>query len=1011
MSFINQTLLYGLIGISIPIILHLLNRRSAKQIEWGAMQFLLDSIESRRRRIQLEEALLLAARCLLCGLVALALARPFQPPGGPIPYVIVLPAFLISLVLITTGIILRETRKYFWWLVGGGLALLIISGLAVAYEKYWNLKRFGNSGRKDIVMIIDGSTSMQIKQGGTTNFDRAIAEAKETLEKSSGGNAFSIILGGPVPLVKVGDPMVNKNDLGQTLDSLKPLQGKMDAFAALTTALTALNRGSNPNKEILVFTDGQSIGWNLESTAAWDALKGSAQQLTTPPPIIYRKFPLPTAFRNVSASNLRLSREVVGTDRPVAIELTLENTGNEAITPTSVELTIAGGEKPASTDPTQAAPATSTGKVLRELKLSQLQPGVKETIRFSHKFPLAGSYVLSAKVVVQDDLPLDDETKTVASVSDRLRVLIVEGNPNADVLKRAATFTALALAPSAKITAAPVKSRQDEKKAKEPDELSKPGTLLDPEVVPHTRLSTMTSFAPYEVIILCNVEKVSDSAARRLGAWVQAGGGLLVAPGSESQAAFYNGWKTMDGESLMPGRLQEMKIMPADKEPLGMALNTFTHSALKLVADAKQSDLGAAVLQRYWRIAVDGANADSTSVGGRLANGDPFLTERSSGSGQVMMSSAAFETGSGNLATRQAFVPLMHQLVYHLSSPEGQPLQRQPSQQINIPLAAGNADSGLKAEYFKGKSFSPPSASTRIEGRMERNFSTNGMPSGLSMDQFSVRYSGGILPRYTDDYIFDGYGDDEMNVWINDQKIIKRGGEGKVKLEAGKYASIRIDYTNSGGNATFQLNWRTSNGQLQQRELVPADVLVPFLPGGDEKEALAGTLPIVGPDNVARTGQLLFTKTGLVARLATDIIPGVYNINLPVDRKKDYLRLLNADGTSTIPFSIADDPAESRLGQWTEQDTNLVKSHFEFLQPKSASEITNILADREFGEELWKYLACGALFILLAEIALTRWIALNRRSGEETTMDFETKFQAPKAFTDQLGKIKQATAA
>ena len=62
-----------------PLIIHLLNRRKAKVVEWGAMRFLVGSLVSRRRRIQIEEMILLALRCLLMALLALAVARPFTP--------------------------------------------------------------------------------------------------------------------------------------------------------------------------------------------------------------------------------------------------------------------------------------------------------------------------------------------------------------------------------------------------------------------------------------------------------------------------------------------------------------------------------------------------------------------------------------------------------------------------------------------------------------------------------------------------------------------------------------------------------------------------------------------------------------------------------------------------------------------------------------------------------------------------------------------------------------------
>ncbi|MCB1089646.1 MAG: BatA domain-containing protein, partial [Verrucomicrobiae bacterium] len=86
MLFQNTVLLFGALGILIPILIHLLNRRTNRVVEWGAMNFLFESLAMRNRRIQLEEALLMAARCLLVGLLALALARPFVPPGSNIPW-------------------------------------------------------------------------------------------------------------------------------------------------------------------------------------------------------------------------------------------------------------------------------------------------------------------------------------------------------------------------------------------------------------------------------------------------------------------------------------------------------------------------------------------------------------------------------------------------------------------------------------------------------------------------------------------------------------------------------------------------------------------------------------------------------------------------------------------------------------------------------------------------------------------------------------------------------------
>src|SRR5258708_13297804 len=71
--------------IAIPIIIHLLNRRRFKTVTWAAMEFLMRAMRKNRRKLEFEQWILLATRCLLVGLLGMALARPlgFQIPSLP----------------------------------------------------------------------------------------------------------------------------------------------------------------------------------------------------------------------------------------------------------------------------------------------------------------------------------------------------------------------------------------------------------------------------------------------------------------------------------------------------------------------------------------------------------------------------------------------------------------------------------------------------------------------------------------------------------------------------------------------------------------------------------------------------------------------------------------------------------------------------------------------------------------------------------------------------------------
>jgi Aerotolerance regulator N-terminal len=61
--------------ISVPIIIHLINRMRFKRIRWAAMEFLLKAQKRTRRRLIIEQLLLLALRCLLIALVGLLVSR------------------------------------------------------------------------------------------------------------------------------------------------------------------------------------------------------------------------------------------------------------------------------------------------------------------------------------------------------------------------------------------------------------------------------------------------------------------------------------------------------------------------------------------------------------------------------------------------------------------------------------------------------------------------------------------------------------------------------------------------------------------------------------------------------------------------------------------------------------------------------------------------------------------------------------------------------------------------
>jgi hypothetical protein len=849
MLFLNAGLLLGMAAVSIPIIIHLFSRRTATYLDWGAIRFLLDSIVTRRRRIMLEEALLMITRCLVLTSIALAMARPFVPPGSRIPWVVIMPMILLAVVCLCAAVAVWSIPRWRKWLLVSFLALLILACLAVTLEKFLNLRRFGGGKQQDVAIVIDGSMSMMLEVGGKSNFDRAVDQARELVKSARTGIDFSIIVGGSSPALITPLPVGDRTELTELIDGLKPVGGSMDAVATLLESVEALARGFHPSKQIIIISDGQDTGWHTESPAQWRLVYDAVKRLPVAPQIILRTLDLPKEFRNAAVADVTFSRDVVGTDREVTVNVRVENTGTEAVTPNEVKLTVGGEE-------------------LIDNTLGQIVPGASETLRFPYHFKKEGSHVMTARVVVNDELPQDNEFPRVRHVIGRLPVLLVDGNPAGRFMERAAAFTALALAPAPRTA-----NGEDAVQPVPQPAGGTPDFLVRPELVDAPGLAEVESFDDYAVIVLADVPRVPERTADRLASYVSAGGGLLVAPGERAIPEFYNEWSQGAGRRLMPAQLEQRAIIENPDDEATPSLSTFSHRCLRTVADAGQSDIGSLRLSAYWQLKEDDYD-ENVGVGGRFNNGDAFLVERKLGRGFVLVSACSLDTRGSNLATRHAFVPLLHEMVSYLANPAGVQLKCEPGAGLALRLTDKAPASGTRAS-------------------------------------------------------------------------------------------------------------RTA-----------PDVRTPAT--------------AVAPDGGKRAAQLITGAEGIRATVGGHAVPGLYRIELPEDGRTPLTDVLAADGT--IPFTVEGSVNESRLSVLDDEDITFVTKYADFVQTESLDQVKHILSGKAFGEELWKFLAVGALFFLLAENALTRWIAMRRKSGQNLLIEFEDKNAPSPGFIEQAKRIKEKLA-
>ncbi|MDF1816165.1 MAG: PA14 domain-containing protein [Verrucomicrobiales bacterium] len=1002
MLFLNTALILGTLGILIPIIIHLLNRQSNKIVEWGAMNFLLESLAIRNRRIQLEEALLMAARCLLVGLVALALARPFIPPGSTIPWMIVLPLLLIAVVGIGVAVVLHNEPKWRFWI--GLISALIIAlcVLLILFEKKLNLSRFNPSARQDIALIIDGSTSMMMKTDGLSNFQRAVDEARAIVKRAPRGHAFSLILAGPSPSGKILDPTTDRTELDSVLESLNPLDGPMATYHALTLASLSLARGDNPAKQIIIFTDEQDVGWETGKTARWNFLRDAFKNLPSEPQIMIRKMPLPNYVRNLAVSGVQLSRKIVGVDRPVEIAVTVENTGNEAVTPGALILKVDGGRD------------------YSDKSLGQLQPGEKQTVKFYHQFSEKGGHSMTTTLEVNDDILEDNIGSAALNVAGSLKVLLVDGHSSNDFFDRAATFPAIALAPS-RLTLNPSLEPNKPPESMEDDDfyafdptLDPIRFLVEPKVIAATTVANIEDFEQYDVVMLTDVPRLPAATADKILRFVEAGGGLFVAAGQRAVPDFYNNWSFAPDMPLLPGKLAEDIKVDSTGTGFTPSSQSLTHPAFSKVADPGKSDFHQTIFTNYRPQSIPETLKNESSVGARLNNGEILLTSRNAGRGKVVLLGASVDTRSGNFVTRQAFLPFIHELTYQLANPAAYDLNLDPGWEVNIGLAARKGriiGEGLTAEYFTSHNAATP-ALVRQDRAIQFNWGNGSPAPGIGQDNFKVRWTGKIQAPQSGSYRFTGEVDDFFELQINNRRLGAfkyPGGSAKnISLEANKWYDFEATFREASGEAKAILYWETKG--MGRRIVPPQSFRVFSSPAGDPITGRQSNLTeysVDGPGDIKRTAKISSTETGSVLKLEGDIASGLYHLKVPAGHTSYFPEFLRP-GQQEIPFTVKRDSSESYLTKLSAADYKFLGEFVTLSQPQTLEELIGFLNGNQFGQELWKWLVIGAFFFLLAEIFLSRWIAKSRRMGEEISVDFDSRTGPSDSFHEQLVKMGKA---
>lgn len=516
--------------------------------------------------------------------------------------------------------------------------VLLLAGLVMAAARpLLRNPHYGGQARarQDVVIVMDLSSSMALRHEGASQFERACGAAGQVLDLMNQGDTVSVVLAGPVVRTLSARPIfvddTSRQEMKRSLSLLRPVLGGMDMVRAMDRAQVLLEAGQHQNKHVVIITDGQAAGWRTDQPKRWDFLRQSLEQLPSRPLVSVLTVGRSSGrATNLAVQRVASSRRLVGTDRPVELRVRVANTGTESTAPRNLELIV-------------------DEKKVDEQDIGELPPGASDEVAFSHRFARAGSHLVEARLAGADQIDLDDGMWAAMRVIDRLPVLIVDGAPSARPLESETSFLTIAL---------------DPKSAEQQGDVD---YIVDAQVV---ELAETESIDPRgsRVVVLANVSRLGEGFLGRLRSFVRDGGGLLIAPGDQTDLDWINDRLLGGDVPLLPCRLEPATVRSDDPEAgQPLAAEVVEHAAAALSTDRDSTDVDQVRAYRWHRLAPPVEGQGRIIL--RLANGDGVLAERRVGRGRVLLSAVPLDADWTNLPGTKAFVVLAHEMITWLAEP------------------------------------------------------------------------------------------------------------------------------------------------------------------------------------------------------------------------------------------------------------------------------------------------------------------------------------------------------
>ncbi len=502
--------------------------------------------------------------------------------------------------------------------------LITILVLALARPALKGASSSGLFGQAKVtaVVVLDNSYSMSQTDGVNSRFERAKSALEQTIDSLPAGSSVSVILASTIADAVIPEPTYDLNLARKTIREAKLCDRGTNLLRAVDDSIDILKKRGGLRREIYLATDGQAAGF-----AQLDEIDQSLDHVKSD---IHAHVLLcgQAETRNLSVSALSLGSDIPASGALHSFDIEVTNWGKQE--ESQVRVTLAFDDQQPSA----------------EAIIDKIGEGQSRIVSLAAKVREEGYHTITAALTA-DHLPADD-TRTIAFRGvKRVNVLLVDGEPGDKPRDSEVFFLRHAMTPVPR--------------AEAPDYLVQCTTIVPSDL-------TAQKLDDFQVIVLANVADFDDKSLGAMTQFVRSGGGVMVFPGGNTIARFYN--ERMSAAGFLPATLGDVRGDAADETHfVKLSSQLLEHPIVAVWKDPQSGDIGAAhFFRRYVLTPVDKIAAVPDSGPGKTIlmfnDKTPYMVEHSLGQGRVALFASTAGTRWNDLPDHAGiFPPLMYRTV------------------------------------------------------------------------------------------------------------------------------------------------------------------------------------------------------------------------------------------------------------------------------------------------------------------------------------------------------------